>query len=1050
MADYFKNTYRYLWENTASLENILLYQNVEKANTIKFTIPTLQCQASYNNNGTTGFFTIAEMNTITRIYRQDVINGVIQSQKTLILERKSGGTNFTARNDAVAYITGGENGILKLRNLNGFSYDKDDKEGSPKYKSFSERYSTFNQIAHASPNYNNKEVEFETTPLSQDDIAAGKEFFYSIECICVPDDSSGLLSSFTGTHKGNYVQTAMMGIISVHYYTGKLTTSHSVYDPNSIKIIAPFYCKNMSGTAEGGPFLMKGVKYNTYQLFRKAMLTVDTQIIDNSITGLDEHFIRTEIDSGDTGEKETIISEDPNNIQYPIIVDNNPDANWRERMLSTQMYETVLETKNLWEVFQQIGKYLHAEPVLNFARDGTDRFMLSFKQLGKNEVSTDTSQKITIYNSQALSQFFSSYDSYVTNLFSPQNLCKQSIVAKCSDGSYLISNDNAELSCAYNINEIVEFNIGYEIDGKIVWKDAMKTQVTVDSGDIVKLSSKIYEKSIFDILTSEQNVSPSKADSLYFTMGDNKIQNLTYVPPTNSAYEEPPMALKKIVRQLFGIPTNSLNFNNLIFEVVYRTQDTVRLTQARPDMEMFVKNSSYEKYPHHEQYYNQLDKIPDSERFSANMWGQLIRSGNSIIQCQEYCAIGEEKEEGDLYMIDGLPYYVVKVESEYYNDCILQKVTYSAYWNEASMITTQNSENRMYEVSERSMTRREKREMEFLKISSTPTASPASPRFLNNLPGSKENWKTFIKNLIFCEEQPNLPNYAYVKFLADEKRQHTGSKNQYIEPQDLFPSSEIDRVDANNIRPKESRSYSEVIVPVLRFPKKDGLLLEFDMEDNFKAGDYVDTSISGTNVNQNAYFAQQPVRYVDIMGRADLYQFKLFHRNRKDLEDLNTVRSLAKAPFVPADNECQALLSGSKSIALDKDCREALSFNFQINLLDTDTEFITFSNLFGDKKKRLKLMAYNKTLGMFDQVVNLASGTVLLEDIQYQLLDDNTNNQIQIKITQPDGLDLESVKSLIWYDDDNGVKDIYIVANVDKLPNEEKLKDRFIYPVFSK
>ena len=1018
MADYFKNSYRYLWENTESIEKIILNQNVATSNKVNFTIPTLQCQASDSS----GFFTIAEMNTRTRVYRQDVVNGVIQPTKTLILERISGGTNFNARNDDFAYITGGSNGTLQLRNISEFSYDD---EGKPKYKSFSARFSTFSQIAHASPDFNNKEVEFYTTPLSEDDIADGKSFFYSIECVCLPDNNSGLLSSFTATHRGYHVQSAVIGIINVSYYKATLTSGGTTADPNSIKITTSFYCLDMSSTAEGGPFLMKGVKYNTHQLFRKAMLTVDSQIIDNSITGLDEEFLPN-------GELS------PNNIQYPIII----DPEWNNRMKSTQLYETVLEVKNLWEIFQQIGKYLHAEPVLKFATDGTDRFMLSFKQLGRNDVKLDNSRKITIYNSQALSQFFSTYDSYVTNLFSPQNLCKQSIVVNCSDGSYLVSNDNAELSVAYSTNEIVEFNICYQG----VWKDAMKAQVVNDNGDIVKLSSKIYEKSIFDILTSEHKVSPSKADSLYFTMGDTKIQNLTYVPPTDSAYEEQPMALKKIVRQLFGISTNDLNFNELMFEIVYRTQDTVRLTQTRPDMENFVRNSSFEKYPHHEQYYNQLDKIPDSERFSANMWGQLVRSGNSIIQCQEYCGIGEEKEEGDLYMIDGLPYYVVKVESEFYNDCILQKVTYSAYWNETSMITSQNSENRMYEVSERSMTRREKREMEFIKISSTPSQTTVIPRYLNNMDGNK-NWKKFIKDLIFCENQPELPNYAYVKFLADRKRSHTGSFGQYVEPEYLFPSSEIDRVDPNNIKPKTSRSYSEVIVPVLRFPKKDGLLLEFDMEDNFKAGDYVDTTINGTNTKGNAYFAQQPVRYVDILGRADLYQFKLFHRDKEDIS-LETARELLKAPFVPSDSESQALLSGNKTIALDKDCREALSFNFQINLLDTDIEFITFSNLFGDKNSRLKLMAYSKTLGMFDQVVNLASGTILSEDIQYELLDDD-KNQIRIKITKPDGLDLDSVKSLIWYDDNNGVKDIYLVTNVDKIPNEEKLRDRFIYPIFS-
>ena len=359
------------------------------------------------------------------------------------------------------------------------------------------------------------------------------------------------------------------------------------------------------------------------------------------------------------------------------------------------------------------------------------------------------------------------------------------------------------------------------------------------------------------------------------------------------------------------------------------------------------------------------------------------------------------------------------------------------------MITSQNSENRMYEVSERSMTRREKRDMEFLKLTAESNPNPKPPRFLNN-----STWKDFIKNIIFYDKTPQLPNYAYVKFLADKRRKHTGSYGQYIEPDYLFPSSEIDRIDPNNIKPKTSKSYSEVIVPLLRFPKKDGLLLEYDMEDNFKAGDYIDTTISGVNTNENAYFAQQSVRYVDIMGRADLYQFKMFHRSRDEL-NLENARTLLKAPFVPTDEESQILLSGSKSIALDKDCREALSFNFQINLLDKDIDFITFSNLFGDKKARLKLLLYNKTLGMFDQTINLATGTILAENVTYTLNNDDTNNQIIIKITQPQGINLSDVKSLIWYDDNNGIKDIYLVTNVDKLPDNEKLKDRYIYPVFN-
>lgn len=1016
MADYFKNSYRYLWENTESIEKIILNQNVATSNRVNFTIPTLQCQASDSS----GFFTIAEMNTRTRVYRQDVVNGVIQPTKTLILERISGGTNFNARNDDFAYITGGSNGTLQLRNISEFSYDD---EGKPKYKSFSARFSTFSQIAHASPDFNNKEVEFYTTPLSEDDIADGKSFFYSIECVCLPDNNSGLLSSFTATHRGYHVQSAVIGIINVSYYKATLTSGGTTADPNSIKITTSFYCLDMSSTAEGGPFLMKGVKYNTHQLFRKAMLTVDSQIIDNSITGLDEEFLPN-------GELS------PNNIQYPIII----DPEWNNRMKSTQLYETVLEVKNLWEIFQQIGKYLHAEPVLKFATDGTDRFMLSFKQLGRNDVKFDNSRKITIYNSQALSQFFSTYDSYVTNLFSPQNLCKQSIVVNCSDGSYLVSNDNAELSVAYSTNEIVEFNICYQG----VWKDAMKAQVVNDNGDIVKLSSKIYEKSIFDILTSEHKVSPSKADSLYFTMGDTKIQNLTYVPPTDSAYEEQPMALKKIVRQLFGISTNDLNFNELMFEIVYRTQDTVRLTQTRPDMENFVRNSSFEKYPHHEQWFGQQDKIIDSERFSANLFGKLVRVGNSVYQCQEYAEIGNEKESGDLVLIDNEPYYVTEVENEFYPDAILQKVTYSKNFNQLSNIVTIPSEPRFYEISERSKIRREIRMMEFFELTTKKPESTHVPRFLN-----KDTWKEFIKTIIFNTNTVKIPNFAYTKFRTDYKRVHTGSYGQYVENSKMFPSGEVDRTDPNNITPVESKDYADCIVPLLHFPLHDGIVFEWNMEDNFKAGDYVDESLGGGSTNDDAYLTLQPLRYVDIMGRADLFTFRLFNKSDWSFQE---TQKLPKASIIPLEKDCQVYLPDPFLIGLDKDCREELSFNYQINFLHRaqkdDDDFITFPNLFGTKDSELKMCLLDEPQSMFNENINLSAANIVADNVEYKL-NCNDGEFIEIKITQPD-VNLDRVKSIVLYQQDEiGSRAAYIVKNVHNLDNDEKLGSWWIYPVYN-
>ena len=136
----------------------------------------------------------------------------------------------------------------------------------------------------------------------------------------------------------------------------------------------------MSSDTEYGYLIKKGIKYSCLDLIRKALLTVDTQILDNNITGLDE------FDEYDN----------PTGIEYPILI----DPYWHNRLITAKVQETVLENKNLWEVFLQIGYYLHAIPELKFAEDGTDRFMLTFKQLGTVKKEEDKSSKITVFNSK--------------------------------------------------------------------------------------------------------------------------------------------------------------------------------------------------------------------------------------------------------------------------------------------------------------------------------------------------------------------------------------------------------------------------------------------------------------------------------------------------------------------------------------------------------------------------------------------------------------------------------------------------------------------------
>lgn len=1022
--DYFKNTYQYEWRNTEQISSLQLNVNAEADTKISFITPQLFCRGC--TAAGSGFSDLFEINVKTTVYRTETKRTQILEDGTFKVEElsntksvfktfKSGPATIPNANTDLYYANSGS---AYLRTIRTESKRKQNKKAG----SFDNYFLNTGVLALVRAE-NHKTIEFTLPALTREEIEAGKGYKYTIECIAEPLTPNAMLSYYCATHDG-WHSIVPAGVAIIEYYEWDIKLKEKVVvDPTSLLVTVSFYQKDMSVVSDGGPFITKGTKYSCYQLLRKALYTCDTQIIDNSTTSLDEYD-----NSG----------HPLHSVEFPIILDDH----WNNRLQTCKINETIFECKNLWEVLIQIGYYLHAIPYLEFAEDGADRFVLSFKQLGDTTKKDDTSTKITVFNSRNLSEYFTQYDSYVTNLFSPQNVVEEWIVPKTSDASFLVSNNSSELQLAYGMIELLEFDISIKLDGKWQTRSALEN---------------VFEKSIYDILSNANpySVYPSKGAALYYTLGDNKIKGFSFVPPSVSDGDMP-MAFKRILQILWqGVNigdtfNTTLKFNDLKFHVKYRTQDSARINQIRPDIQNFMKNSSLEKYPHHEQFYGQQDKIIDSERFSANLFGRLIRVGNAIFQRQEYADEGSEKESGDLVEINGEYYYVTAVENEYYADAVFQKVTYSKNFNQLSNIVTIPSEPRFYEVSERSKIRREVRLMDFWEISTTKPKTTQHTRFLNT-------WKDFIKRLIFNMQPVTLPNYAWTRFKVDKFRTHINSKGITTDNEKMFPSSLIDRTNPNAIAPKQASDHSDCIVPLLHFPLHDGIMFEWDMVDNFKAGDFVDEYVDPEyrpKSNDKAYLSMQPLRYVDIMGRADLFSFKLFNKTDWTFEQ---AQMLPCAVIDESDIDDIAGTQGGDNfgIALDKDCREEISFNYQINLLHRPTEsdsedFITFPNLFGEKESPLKMCFLSETQSMFNENINLSNADVLADDVEYSLIDDNVLNVVELRITPPSEVDINSIKAIVLYQINLlGGKYAYIVKNVSKLPNDKKLQSWWISPVLN-
>ncbi len=90
------------------------------------------------------------------------------------------------------------------------------------------------------------------------------------------------------------------------------------------------------------------------------------------------------------------------------------------------------------------------------------------------------------------------------------------------------------------------------------------------------------------------------------------------------------------------------------------------------------------------------------------------------------------------------------------------------------------------------------------------------------------------------------------------------------------------------------------------------------------------------------------------------------------------------------------------------------------------------------------------TQSMFNQDINASLHNVLADNVQYSLIDNATLNAIEIRITEPTGVDLAKVKAIALYEEtQGGSRYAYIIKNIEKTPTEQRLKSWWLVPVFS-
>lgn len=634
------------------------------------------------------------------------------------------------------------------------------------------------------------------------------------------------------------------------------------------------------------------------------------------------------VNSGIYEKKDGVYIADVNNSDTPFYIDDN----FRDELSATQIIENFYNQKNLWEIMVEVGNYIHAIPELVFGTD--DRFMITFNRLGRTDEQHKDGTKVSLFNSRSVEDYISATSSYITNMVQLGGYVEEWVSPKTTHEQLLVSNDTAQIIVSKPIIELLDIKVRRNSDGAIA-----------------DLTEYIYEENVYKTLSIDYTVIPNRGIALYYKLGTNIIAGGDYQLPQANTNIYTDYAIKKAIYSAFnGYPVlapapqsgywTNYKVNDYSFYVRYRTKDSVRQNHIRPDLRKYLLNSKWDRYPEHNQFNNQTDVVIDSIKFGNQMYGKLIRTGNNTYEKTEWNdSWGNIKHKGELYRIDGELYYVAKVTHTIYHSCIISKITFSKDYNELSNIIGIPSEPRFYEISEQSLIWREFAINDLLLLTDDETQLAYNGNYVLDY--------NHLASLI-AGEGTDFAKYAVTVFKGDKD---TSGYDQTVGQSDL---------------------YLEVINPINAYSSETTLTYEYDMEDNYSAGNKVIATeqISNETPSKGSYNSLWAVKYTDIYGRASLMDFYI-------LGSIGTptpaeIMAFPECPITTKDNSASNFIGkqdvlatnvrafdtnfNGRGIGLLKDCREAISVNYNLQMVTNSDTFVISPYVFLPRKSNVRIV----------------------------------------------------------------------------------------------
>lgn len=593
----------------------------------------------------------------------------------------------------------------------------------------------------------------------------------------------------------------------------------------------------------------------------------------------------------------------------------------------------------LREQLKLIGSFVHSEPRL-IKREG--QWVVTFEPYATGNTASSGAY---VYKgtSRSINQYCTDIRTTANNIVNRLDYNDGVVVTPNDGGAVTLRTDavnvrveDNESSYALTAQEI------YDIPSDIV---AVECAIYNKDGtgtllDFTDITGYVVEKTQYDTQFSSykrQDGTPTKNTVLYYERGQKGIRGLFFKPPNVQDTSLEDYSIVRILTAASGEDVASMikisegEYNLLAFRISYIPIYSALFSHGKQSHVLTDRLFPFS------QIYNQSENIIETRYYGENIKGVAARLGNAE-QTRTYRlpSLSLVPRIGDT--IDGL--YVASTDVSVLPFYVKCTVALTRDFNRLSQYVGISSNKRVYEVSESQAYKRDILLKEYILVGDKPPEKPSEEQTLADIPLFR--FTDALKS-IFIGETEFSPITAVCAWGGTRKYPVFGNTAGHP----VLPV---------------------VLLPVISSAFGNSLLFSWTYKDNYSAGERVDYNSEGSEGYVSGYF-QSDVGYCDFFGRMRWYNFFLLDKMPESIDKYKFALSYPSISQIPkvklAGDELNkgigtiipTEMDAAKPYFIDKDSREILCFNFEIEFKASREDLVIgsgmpfYCKLIGERKR---------------------------------------------------------------------------------------------------